>query len=71
MAVRSKLAESEKRTVDTVLALVLYAVGIVLVSWGFSWLLYQAVPKLTNAGADVVIGAIVLGISVSMFKLRV
>jgi uncharacterized BrkB/YihY/UPF0761 family membrane protein len=65
------LSESEKKMVDTVLGLVLYAVGVGLLAWGFLTWLYSALPSLNTYGADVVIGALILGISVAVFKVRI
>ena len=67
----SNFSEGERRYVDAVLGLVLYAIGAVLLALGFTWLLYSALPLLTYPGAEVLVGALTVGLSVALFKIRV
>ncbi len=68
MAKTTRLSDVDRRLTDVALGLVLYGVGIVLLALGFVWLLNQALPSLTWAGAEVVVGALAFGVSVAVFK---
>jgi hypothetical protein len=68
---RVTLLESEKKMIDSVLGLVLYAVGVVLLALGFIYYLGQLLPRIGYPGAEIIIGAIVIGLSVAVFKARV
>lgn len=71
MAGKAVLSEQEKKMVDSVLGLVLYAVGVVLLVLGFSAWLSVLLPSLQGYGAEIVVGAIALVLSVAVFKVRV
>lgn len=71
MKAKSTLMESEKKMIDSVLGLVLYAVGVVLLALGFVYFLATGLPRIGYAGAEVVIGAIVIGLSVAVFRARI
>ncbi|MCL4400453.1 MAG: hypothetical protein M1348_02765 [Candidatus Parvarchaeota archaeon] len=71
MATKTLLSEQEKKQVDTVLALVLYGVGTVLLVLGFSSWLAALLPLLQGYGAEIIVGAIALVLSVSVFKVRI
>ncbi|MCL5009768.1 MAG: hypothetical protein M1433_02205 [Candidatus Parvarchaeota archaeon] len=68
---KSTLLESEKRIIDSVLGLVLYTVGVVLLAIGFTYYLSLLLPRIGYAGSEIVIGAIVIGLSVAVFKSRI
>lgn len=66
----SNFSEEERRYLDAVLGIVLYAIGAVLLALGFAWLLYTNLPSLTYSGAEVVVGALTVGISAVVFRGR-
>jgi hypothetical protein len=67
----SKFHEEEKKMVDVIVGSVLYGLGIVLVVLGFVVVLSDAVPKLGFDVSEIIVGAIVFAISVSIFKVRI
>ena len=70
MKMGHKLEDREKKMVDVVLGLVLYAVGIVLLAMGFVAVLFQLSPRIGYSGAEIIIGAVIFAIGMAAFKVR-
>ncbi len=68
MAKATRLSDQDRKMVDVVMGLVLFGVGVVLLAWGFVWLLNNVLPSLTWAGAEVVVGALAFGLGVAVFR---
>ncbi len=68
---KMRLSEQDKQRVDTVLGLVLYGIGLAFLATGFFLALSEAVPSLTEGGAGIIVGAVVFGIGVAVFKMRI
>ncbi len=68
---KGTLSDSEKKMLDSVMGLVLFAVAIGLLAWGFLTGLEAVLPALNTWGAEIVMGALVFGVSVAVFKIRV
>ncbi|MDP8013015.1 MAG: hypothetical protein RAK22_02850 [Nanoarchaeota archaeon] len=71
MKAEHKFEVSEKKWVDTAYAVALLILGSVMLAWGFTQVLYKAVPSLPVYGSGIIIGAIVFFLGLYIYKYHV